>query len=150
MTIAAVQTGASYDKAIGYDFTGRRILLVEDHVTNQQIAKKILNRTSAKVDIANDGIEAVAAASGQDYDLILMDVHMPRMNGLEATKIIRALGAAGNGPHSRAERQRIPGGSRALPGGGHGWHVVQTLPRGRAAAGGWEIVAAGVARRVTP
>ncbi len=89
--VAALKTGARYDQAIGYDFSGRRILLVEDHVTNQQIARKILNKTSAAVDIANDGIEAVAAASAGDYDLILMDVHMPRMNGLEATKIIRAL-----------------------------------------------------------
>ena len=74
-----------------FDFSGRRILLVEDNLTNQRIAKTLLARTGAVVEIANNGAEALAAASSGDHDLILMDIHMPQMNGFEATLAIRAL-----------------------------------------------------------
>jgi signal transduction histidine kinase/DNA-binding response OmpR family regulator len=81
---------ATNDVAHEASFAGRRILLVEDNATNRQIAKIILAKTGAKVDTANDGREAVEAASSTQYDLILMDVHMPVMNGIEAAKAIRA------------------------------------------------------------
>ena len=74
-----------------FSFAGRHILLVEDNPTNQKIAKTILVRTGIKIDTANNGVEAVTAASANDYDLVLMDIHMPLMNGLEATQAIRAL-----------------------------------------------------------
>lgn len=72
---------------------GKRILLVEDNPTNRRIAQTILAQTSADIDMAEDGAEAVAAARSVAYDLILMDVHLPHMDGLAATEAIRALPA---------------------------------------------------------
>jgi CheY-like chemotaxis protein len=66
-----------------------RILLVEDNSVNQMIAKLILKRLGYQVSIANNGLEAVQAVQNHPYDLILMDVQMPSMDGLTATRMIR-------------------------------------------------------------
>ncbi|GBO56209.1 hypothetical protein APA_4539 [Pseudanabaena sp. lw0831] len=67
-----------------------RILLVEDNQVNQMVAKLMLQRLGYQINaIANNGLEAVQAVQNDSYDLVLMDVQMPKMDGLTATKMIR-------------------------------------------------------------
>ena len=75
-----------------------RVLLAEDNKVNQYLAEHILSGAGYEVIIANDGAEAVAEYERQPVDLILMDVQMPEMSGLEATRIIRQK-EAGTGQH---------------------------------------------------
>ena len=68
---------------------GRRVLLVEDEPINRMVTELQLADAGLAVDVAEDGQEGVRMAQAQPYDLILMDMQMPHMNGLEATRVIR-------------------------------------------------------------
>ncbi|MGM9490890.1 response regulator [Ideonella sp. YS5] len=70
---------------------GARVLLVEDNPLSQQVASEFLTRAGMKVSVAATGIEAVDRVRQQRFDLVLMDMQMPEMDGLQATRLIRTL-----------------------------------------------------------
>ena len=77
--------------ALQQTFPNTRVLLAEDEPINQEVACTLLEEAGMRVDLANDGEMAVEMATQQSYDLILLDMQMPRMNGCEAAMAIRQL-----------------------------------------------------------
>jgi CheY-like chemotaxis protein len=74
-----------------------RILLAEDNLINQKVTLRMLKKLGYSADVAVNGLEVLQALERQDYDVVLMDVQMPEMDGLETTKAIRQRWST-NGP----------------------------------------------------
>jgi len=91
-SVSATVGGGEAEVIIRQKYRDRHVLLVEDDPINQEVARELLGESlGLAVDVASDGAEAVAKAGASSYDLILMDVQMPVMDGLTATRTIRQL-----------------------------------------------------------
>ena len=69
--------------------SNKKILVVDDNEINRNMMMQTLSQIGCKIDTANNGLEALSACKNNDYDLVLMDIHMPVMNGIEATEQLR-------------------------------------------------------------
>ncbi len=87
----AISSDQLIEEKLKQSYAGARVLLAEDNPINQEITIWLLEQVNLKVDLAENGAEAVEMASKTNYHLILMDMQMPVMNGVEATRQIRLL-----------------------------------------------------------
>ena len=87
----AENESTEHSEILAVDFAQKRILLAEDEPINQEIILEILAEIGATIEVANDGRQALELARSRSYDLVLMDMQMPELDGLAATRAIRAL-----------------------------------------------------------
>jgi two-component system, sensor histidine kinase and response regulator len=94
---APLSTG-SHERTLGDRHAGKRVLLAEDNFINQEVALELLRGAQLEVDVAETGVQAVEMAAMGRYDVILMDMQMPEMDGLQASTAIRNMPALADVP----------------------------------------------------
>jgi PAS domain S-box-containing protein len=107
-----------------------RILVAEDVAVNQELARVLLSQAGHEVEVAEDGAKAVRAAQAGNYDVILMDMHMPHLDGIEATRSIRALsGPVGRVPIIAMTASAFPEEIDRCRAAGMDGHVAKPIRR---------------------
>jgi CheY-like chemotaxis protein len=91
-----------------------RILLAEDNVVNQKLALRLMKQLGYRADLASNGVEAIESVQRQPYDVVLMDVQMPEMDGLEASRHITASWPTGKRPRIVAMTANAMQGDREM------------------------------------
>ena len=109
--VRAAGTGIDHDLGARHPL---RILVAEDNPVNQKLALRLLERMGYRADVAGDGLQAIAAIEGAIYDVILMDVQMPELDGLEATRRIRHRWPGAAGPRIVAMTANAMEGDREM------------------------------------
>jgi PAS domain S-box-containing protein len=111
--------------------TSARVLLVEDVAVNQEIACSMLRAAGHQVDVVPDGSDAIMAVQAQAYDVVLMDIQMPGMDGMTATRHIRALpGLAGRVPIVAMTANVLPQQVESFSAAGMNGHLGKPFRRG--------------------
>lgn len=109
------------------EIRGARLLLVEDNELNQQVARELLEKFGFLVDIAQNGLTAIGMVEAGQYDAVLMDLHMPEMDGFEATKMIRAADWGKNVPIIALTAAALANEKQACLAAGMNDHVAKPL-----------------------
>ncbi|MGE4088414.1 MAG: response regulator [Immundisolibacter sp.] len=105
-----------------------RVLVAEDHVINQRVALRLLQRLGYRADLAANGLEVIDAVERQQYDVVLMDIQMPEMDGVQAARWIAQRRGAGGRPHVIAmTANAMPGDREAYLAAGMDGYVAKPI-----------------------
>ena len=122
---------AAEDVPCAADLSGVRVLLVEDNLINQQVAREILEGASLVVHTANNGLEAVEAVRSDEYDAVIMDLEMPVMSGYEATRLIREESRHAELPIIAMTAHAIQGTREACLAAGMNDYIAKPIEKGQ-------------------